>query len=165
MLIICNGTFKSGSSWIHAIIVEIYKIKQISLDEVPLIYNPNQASPTRILEKNLNNFLLDEDYKKKNYITKAHFFCVRTLEKDYSDNVKFIFIRRDIKDAIISHYLGMNMDVSVIYTMAKKSLFDEYDITFPLGLVILNLPDDFFFSTFFSSFLILPTCLLLIWFL
>ena len=37
------------------------------------------------------------------------------------------------RDAIISHYLGMNMDGSVIYTMAKKSLFDEYDITFPLG--------------------------------
>lgn len=47
--------------------------------------------------------------------------------------------RRDLKDmpesrqAIVSHYLGMNMDGSVIFTTAKKSLFDQYSIRFPSG--------------------------------
>ena len=27
MLVICNGSFKSGSSWLHAIILEIFRIK------------------------------------------------------------------------------------------------------------------------------------------
>ena len=44
--------------------------------------------------------------------------------------------RRDLdeipvdRDALIAHYLGMNMDGSVIYSVAKKALFDKYQITF-----------------------------------
>mgnify|MGYP001315448820 FL=1 len=44
--------------------------------------------------------------------------------------------RRDLdgipvdRDAFIAHYLGMNMDGSVIYSVAKKALFDKYQIAF-----------------------------------
>lgn len=47
--------------------------------------------------------------------------------------------RRDLADmpvehkALILHYMGMNMDGSVIYTATKKSLFNEFNIYFPGG--------------------------------
>ena len=83
MLIICNGTFKSGSSWFHEIVINILKIKNISIKEIPIIYNLNQASPTRILEKKLNIFLANENYNSKNYVTKAHYFSSKTFKKNY----------------------------------------------------------------------------------
>ena len=47
--------------------------------------------------------------------------------------------RRDLekmpthREAMVPHYLGMNMDGSVIYTMAKKTLFTDFNIRFPKG--------------------------------
>ena len=108
MLIICNGTFKSGSSWLHAILLEIFKIKNIQIDSIPIKYNPNIKSPTRILEDNLSNFLKNEDFKKFNYITKAHYFSNKIMLEKYSDDVRFIFINRDVKDAIVSHFHHFN---------------------------------------------------------
>lgn len=108
MLIICNGTFKSGSSWIHAIVLELCRVKQMNLSVIPSLYNPNVKSPTRILEKNLALFLNNEEYIKSTYLTKAHYFSKSTLGVNYSENVKFIFIERDIKDAIVSHFYHFN---------------------------------------------------------
>tara|TARA_B110000908_G_C10122721_1_gene388375 strand:+ start:183 stop:971 length:789 start_codon:yes stop_codon:yes gene_type:complete len=120
MLIICNGTFKSGSSWLHAIVLELFRIKGLELSKIPEVYNPNLKSPTRILENKLSLFLNNEDYIKPSYVTKAHYFTKSTLEKNYSENVKFIFIERDIKDAIVSHFHHFN-------NYRRKDLsFDDY---------------------------------------
>jgi len=62
-----------------------------------------------------------------------------TYFSDLDDRSALVPRRRDLKDmpvereALISHYLGMNMDGSVIYTTAKKSLFEQYAIRFPGG--------------------------------
>jgi len=62
-----------------------------------------------------------------------------TYFSDLNDSPNPMPRRRDLTDmpverqAIVSHYLGMNMDGSVIYTTAKKSLFDQYSIRFPGG--------------------------------
>tara|TARA_B100000214_G_scaffold141453_1_gene101125 strand:- start:4657 stop:5445 length:789 start_codon:yes stop_codon:yes gene_type:complete len=104
MLIICNGTFKSGSSWLHAIVVEILRIKSIKVSEIPISYNFNTSSPTRILERNLRDFIIKEDLIRKIYVTKSHYFRSDTLSYKYSDSVVFLFIKRDLKDAIVSHY-------------------------------------------------------------
>lgn len=104
MLIICNGTFKSGSSWMHAIIIEILKIKQIDTSEIPNIYNPNIKSPTRILENNLNQFIEQEDFFNLTFVTKSHYFKSKTLSFNYPNSVFFLFIVREPKDAIVSHY-------------------------------------------------------------
>lgn len=108
MLVICNGTFKSGSSWIHAIVLEIFRIKDINTDVIPINYNPDIKSPTRILENNLPNFLKNEDFKKFNYITKAHYFSNKVMIEKYSTDVRFIFITRNVKDAIVSHFHHFN---------------------------------------------------------
>ena len=120
MLIICNGTFKSGSSWLHAIIGEILSLKNIKLSQIPIKYNPNVSSPTRILERNLNSFIQQEDCLNINYLTKAHFFNKRTLSRVYDDDIKFLFIHRNIKDAIVSHYFHF------INYRKKKWRFNKY---------------------------------------
>ena len=104
MLIICNGAFKSGSSWLHAILVELAIVKKLNLQKVPEKYTNDINSPTTIIESQIENFLLTEDFGLNNYLTKSHFFKKKTLRKKYSDNVKILFIERDMRDAIVSHY-------------------------------------------------------------
>lgn len=104
MLIICNGTFKSGSSWMHAIVIEILKLKTVNISEIPALYNPNTQSPTRILEKNLNSFIKEQNIISKTYVTKSHYFQRKTLSSLYPESVVFLFVERELKDAIVSHY-------------------------------------------------------------
>ena len=104
MLIICNGAFKSGSSWLHAILVELSIVKKLDLQKVPSKYTNDVNSPTTIIESKLTDFLLIEDFVSNNYLTKSHFFKKKTLKRQYKENVKFLFIERDMKDAIVSHF-------------------------------------------------------------
>jgi len=104
MLIICNGAFKSGSSWLHAILVELINVKKLNLKNVPIEYTNDLNSPTTIIESRLQEFLINENYQNFNYLTKAHFFKESTLNKVYPVEVKFLFIKRDMRDAIVSHY-------------------------------------------------------------
>ena len=50
MLIICNGAFKSGSSWLHAVLIELLKVQNIALSRVPNSYTNDINSPTKIIE-------------------------------------------------------------------------------------------------------------------
>lgn len=113
MLIVCNGVFKSGSSWLHAIVIEILRVKNIPLSKVKKRYTNNVNSPTTIIESKLEEFLAQEDYKISNYITKSHYYKINTLSKKYNKHVKFIFIERDIKDAVISHFHHFNNKFSI----------------------------------------------------
>jgi len=62
-----------------------------------------------------------------------------TYFSDLKNNQCYVPRRRDLGDmplerkALVQHYLGMNMDGSVIYTTARKSLFEQYQIRFPDG--------------------------------
>ena len=104
MLILCNGAFKSGSSWLHSILVELTIVKKINLQKVPLKYTNDINSPTTIIESQLSSFLINEDFTTNNYLTKSHFFKKETLNRSYPEDVKFLFIERDMRDAIVSHY-------------------------------------------------------------
>ena len=104
MLIICNGVFKSGSTWLHAIILEVLKVNKINLTDVPIKYTNNIDSPTTIVESRLSAFLDNENYIKSNYISKSHYYLEKTIARDYDSNIHFFFAERDIKDAVVSHY-------------------------------------------------------------
>lgn len=95
MLIICNGAFKSGSSWLHAILVELTIVKNLNLQKVPVRYTNDINSPTTIIESRLKEFLTTEDYVVNNYLTKSHFFKESTLRQNYPSDVKILFIERD----------------------------------------------------------------------
>ena len=104
MLIICNGAFKSGSSWLHAILVQLTIVKNLNFKKVSERYTNDLKSPTTIIESRLQDFLFHEDYKTENYLTKAHFFKSSTLRKEYSNDVRMLFIERNRRDAVVSHY-------------------------------------------------------------
>ena len=89
-IIICNGTFKSGSSWLHAILVELTIVKKLNLQKVPEKYTNDINSPTTIIESRLCKLLNNESYKTENYLTKAHFFKESTLKNQYSSEVKML---------------------------------------------------------------------------
>ncbi len=150
MFIVCNGTFKSGSSWLHAIVVETCKVKGIELSFVPEHYNSDINSPTRVLEENLSSFLQNEDIDEKNYITKAHYFKHSTLSKSYADSVKFIFIERDIKDAIVSHFYhfkrlkGNNINFATYFN--SIGIFKAYEMYLFNKRCKQSFPQRFFFS-------------------
>ena len=133
MLVICNGVFKSGSSWLHAILLEIFRLKNIQINNIPEKYNPDIKSPDRILEKNLFSFLRDENYTQLNYITKSHYFSNKIMQYKYPDEVKFIFIERDIKDAIVSHFHHFNnyrkKDLSFNKYFKLIGVFKAYEIS------------------------------------
>ncbi len=114
MLIICNGTFKSGSSWIYEIISKLLQYNEIKIENLGSVYTNNINSPTSIIESKLDSFLKNESYKKKNYLTKSHFFSNNTLSKKYDNSIKFIFISREIKDAIISHYFHFCLQYKIV---------------------------------------------------
>ena len=85
MLILCNGTFKSGSSWLHAIVLEICNIHQLELANIPLRYSLNINSPTRIIEKRLHQFIRDEDLSSNHFLTKSHYFSAETFNQRIVD--------------------------------------------------------------------------------
>ena len=132
MLIICNGAFKSGSSWLHAVLIELLKIQNVSLSRVPDSYTNDINSPTKIIESKLDDFVLNESFDHKTYITKSHFFKESTLSSPYPKNVKFIFVDRDMKDAIVSHYyhikhkFRINVSFNLYYKILGK--YKAYEI-------------------------------------
>tara|TARA_B100000795_G_scaffold235065_1_gene194543 strand:- start:574 stop:1368 length:795 start_codon:yes stop_codon:yes gene_type:complete len=132
MLIICNGAFKSGSSWLHAILVELAIVKKINIKKTPAKYTNDINSPTTIIESQLQEFIDAENFLVNNYLTKAHFFKQSTLEKSYFDNVKFLFIERDIRDAIVSHYYHVNnkyrFDISFFLYYSLLGRYKAYEI-------------------------------------
>lgn len=108
MIIICNGAFKSGSTWLYLIAEEILKIK-----EIPFNQNINN---NWVGQKN-NSFLFKDptiqkatpEYINKGgyYLSKTHLLSPRSysfLKTMNSDNVKVLFIERDLGDAIVSHF-------------------------------------------------------------
>ena len=121
MLIICNGAFKSGSTWLHAIVEAILNLRSIELSEIPDHYGPQSSPVPRLKEKTLAAFIAAEDIEQKNYLTKVHFFADSVLSKTYPESVRFLFVERDLRDAIVSHYHHFS-----IYRKIKLSFASYY---------------------------------------
>ena len=149
MLIICNGAFKSGSSWLHAILIELANIKNLDLQNVPIKYTNDVNSPTTIIESKLQLFLKNENYHNLNYITKSHYFKKSTLRIDYKVDVKIFFIKRDIKDAIVSHYFhilnkfSFKLSFYVYYYLLGR--YKAYEISIFNKRCLKYMGDDNFF--------------------
>lgn len=99
MLVIANGAFKSGSTWLREIILNV-----LEFQDIPPEYR-NPTLPHWIDTSKLQQFVDDVDYVENNYITKAHL-----LAQSYVDllvgveGVRVLSIRRDVRDVIVSHY-------------------------------------------------------------
>lgn len=100
MLIIDNGAFKSGSSWLFKILKQI-----TNFEPIPQEYqNPGWYHPS-IDPKKLQDFLKNGDYSTKNYLSKNHFSTPKQRDLILQNsNVLVVGITRDIKDVVVSAY-------------------------------------------------------------
>ncbi len=100
MLVISNGAFKSGSTW-------LYNILRCMTGFPPPpeeFLNPNWVNPSIDPEK-LTKFLKEVDFSHKNYLCKNHFGG--KYQRDLllaSPNVFILDIKRDIRDVVVSAY-------------------------------------------------------------
>ena len=109
MIIICNGAFKSGSTWLFLIIEEILKLKSKNCNEtLRKEWQSSKNSAFLFNDGNIKEAL--PHYLDKNdsfFLTKAHFLSEETyvtLKENCNDELKIFFIERDLGDAIVSHY-------------------------------------------------------------
>jgi hypothetical protein len=100
MLIICNGAFKSGSTWLFNIVNEMVDTEQIP-DE---FLNQAWVNPSLKLER-IPEFI-DQRNLNSNYITKTHLFpdkCTSFFINKPS--IKILLLERDFIDTINSIYM------------------------------------------------------------
>ena len=102
-LILSNGNFKSGSTWVTAIIHEMFDYRNINFPNG--FQNPKHAN--WINRFKINKFLKDNESKiKDTWISKSHIVEKKLIEDILlvQDNIKIINIDRDLKDVLVSHY-------------------------------------------------------------
>ena len=102
-LILSNGNFKSGSTWVTAITHEIYNYRNVDFPHA--FQNPKHSN--WINRFRIEDFLNNEKSNIRNiWVSKSHIFQERIINEIMinQDNVKVINIDRDIKDVLVSHY-------------------------------------------------------------
>lgn len=101
MLVVCNGAFKSGSTWLFNILINITEFSNPTKE---YLTENNKTNPC-IQPDKLRTFLTNVDYHSKSYISKNH--LERTQHKElllsFSDVLVFN-ITRDIRDVVVSAY-------------------------------------------------------------
>jgi hypothetical protein len=125
MLIICNGAFKSGSTWLFNILRFTVKCVRIP----PEFHDEKEWRGESIAEDKLPLFLKKIDYRNKNYISKNHYYETKTRDLLLTYDDVYIFnIKRDIRDVIVSAYYhfkreeGLNQTFEEYYWQRGKNL-------------------------------------------
>lgn len=117
MLIICNGAFKSGSTWLFNILRFTLPWLRIS----PKYQNTKEWRGESIAESTLPLFLTEIDFHTKNYIIKSHYYNAETRDLLLKYDHVYIFnIKRDIRDVIVSAYYHYKREENL------KQTFEEY---------------------------------------
>lgn len=98
MLIICNGAYKSGSTWLFRILLTMTRY-----DLIPPAYHAPGWNGLGIKPSLLAKFLKKENYRDHNYILKGHFFIQQHVITN-RPNVTVMNIRRDTRDVVVSAY-------------------------------------------------------------
>ena len=99
MLILANGAFKSGSTWLRAIVDEMVECELLPV-EFQNSYNPRLLDPIK-----LKPFINTVDLGKANYVLKSHLFTPFYRDVVLSNGrVSVLNIQRDLRDVLVSHY-------------------------------------------------------------
>jgi Sulfotransferase domain len=103
MLLLANGAYKSGSTWLFRI---VHELTGFSLPPKP--YHRPGWEGTGVKPEMLKQFLDEVDYANHNYTFKAHVFFRYHLLAG-RPNVKVLNVTRDTRDVIVSafHYERM----------------------------------------------------------
>ena len=99
MLILANGAFKSGSTWLRAIVDEV-----IEYDPLPIVFQ-DPFRPRLLDPIKLKSLIDTVDLGKANYVLKSHLFT--PFHRDVvlsNDHVYVLNLERDLRDVLVSHY-------------------------------------------------------------
>lgn len=127
MLIVDNGAYKSGSSWLYNI------LKVVTGESNPLndYQDPDWIHPSLDKDK-LQNFLDEGDYRNRHYLVKQHFRDTELKQfVPYLDgDILFVDIERDIRDVIVSAYYhkqrkGYDSDFNNYYWSNGRFLYER----------------------------------------
>jgi hypothetical protein len=100
MLIVCNGAYKSGSTWLFNIVRALGGFASPD----PRFLNPRWKNPS-IAPERLHAFLEQTDPEQRDYLVKQHFFTRRERDLLYAaPGVKVLDIERDLRDMVVSAY-------------------------------------------------------------
>jgi hypothetical protein len=98
MLVIANGTYKSGSSWLFWLLVGM-----TGYPFPPEQFARKGWNGTGVEPKKLRQFLDEIDRTNANHVFKAHIFLKHDLIAQ-RPNVRVMHITRDIRDALVSAF-------------------------------------------------------------
>ena len=100
MLVVSNGAFKSGSTW-------LFNIARCITQFPPppdRFRNPDWVNPS-ILPSRLEEFVSEVDFSRRDFLSKNHFSTAEHRNILLSDDhVRILNIRRDIRDVVTSAY-------------------------------------------------------------
>tara|TARA_B100001758_G_scaffold247953_1_gene269025 strand:+ start:8516 stop:10174 length:1659 start_codon:yes stop_codon:yes gene_type:complete len=102
-LVLSNGNFKSGSTWVTAIIKEL--LNHDNYDFPKEYQNPKHNNWINIFK--IPSFISSSFFKNKKYwLSKSHIFHESILSKImiHQNNIKVIHIHRDLRDVLVSHF-------------------------------------------------------------
>jgi hypothetical protein len=102
MLIVCNGAFKSGSTWLYCLL----RFLSPRVDPLPPEFREEgEWNGETIRAGKLPDFLQQVDLKNRNYIFKSHYDSGRERDLLLAHPETVVFnIRRDLRDVIVSAY-------------------------------------------------------------
>lgn len=122
MLVISNGAFKSGSTWLYNIIAELSDFKA-----PPEKYLNNAWLHPSLDENRLPEFIRKIDFQNDDYLVKNHISRKKHKALVFGvSGIKILNITRDVRDIVVSsyyHYLerGMtNLTIDQFYHREAK---------------------------------------------
>jgi hypothetical protein len=99
MLVLANGAFKSGSTWLRDIILQL-----LPFDPIPEQFQ-HPDLPHWIDERKLRSFLTRWDLRTHSYLSKSHLYDPGLRDALLShESVRVFNIKRDMRDVLVSHY-------------------------------------------------------------
>ncbi|MGH8070440.1 MAG: sulfotransferase domain-containing protein [Candidatus Entotheonellia bacterium] len=99
MLVLANGAFKSGSTWLRDIILQLRPFEPIPKQ----FQHPDL--PHWVDQRKLRSFLSQCDHRTQSYLSKAHLYDPGLRDALLADeSVRVFNIKRDIRDVLVSHY-------------------------------------------------------------
>jgi len=113
MLVLANGAFKSGSTWLREIVRRL-----LPFEPIPKPFQ-HPDLPHWIDERKLRPFLTRGEHHTRFYLSKSHLYDPSLRDLLLSDeSVRVFNVKRDIKDVLVSHYFHIRRMKKVSGTFA-----------------------------------------------
>jgi hypothetical protein len=101
MLVVCNGAFKSGSTWLYETVRALVSPQPLPADYV----NDDWLPVESIAPRRMRRFLRDVDIHGNDFVVKQHMNRVHDRRLlDGRPEVRVVDVQRDVRDVVVSSY-------------------------------------------------------------